>query len=96
MKGQRKLKFCWDCAYNIPLLLSLKNFLSSNEILEEVTYMVVIVSCFIEANDILIACSSNSFVLRSSNMFEYVVFVTICDVAISCSYKKCFSDQTHL
>ena len=36
VKGQTKVKFLWDCAYDIPLLSSLTILLPNNDILEAV------------------------------------------------------------
>ena len=36
VKGKSKLKLCWDYAYDIPLLSSLRSFLSNRQVLEEV------------------------------------------------------------
>ena len=36
VKGQARMKLCSDCAYDVPLLMSLKNLLSNKDILEDV------------------------------------------------------------
>ena len=40
-KERKRLKLDWDCAYDIPLLVSLHVLLSNDEILQEANFVIV-------------------------------------------------------